>query len=140
MEIQEVLGLDVGSVRVGVARVNMIAKIPEALSYFLTKNDITSLRELNHLYQPNAIVVGLPRNMQNEDTKQTEFVRQWMKSVLPIFKDLPFFWQDEAATSIEASELLGPKADKKDIDSLAACIILKDFIATPIKDRVAINK
>ena len=77
------LGLDVGDARIGVARINSIAQIAEPL-VVLQNNDrfMTELTELILEYSIDLLVVGLPRNMSGEKTKQTAVVEHFAQEVL----------------------------------------------------------
>jgi RNase H-fold protein (predicted Holliday junction resolvase) len=54
--------------------------------------------------------------------------------------NLPFYWQDEALTSQAADKIQNSKSKAQNIDehSLAAAIILQDFLDGAENDRVAV--
>ncbi len=80
------------------------------------------------------IVIGLPRNMDGQDTSQTTAVRAFSNRL----KDelgIPITWQDEAATSAKAIDELNARGKpfvKEDIDALAATYILEDYLSGKI--------
>lgn len=125
------LCLDVGAVRIGVARANAIAKIAEPLKT-ITNDDVAvqALQELITDQQAETIVVGLPQNRNQEDTDQTRFVRDFVKKLQETVS-AEFVFQDEAESSIKAEALLqsrGKRYAKEDIDAEAATLILQDYI------------
>lgn len=137
MVYEELLGLDVGTKRIGVARVNSVAGIPEALPVVATEQAAAKLPELIARYSSQAVIVGLPRGMQGQDTAQTKLVRNWVKQAKR-YIPLPLFWQDEAVTSLNAETLRqkGRSAKAGDnVDSLAACLLLQDFLSAPVQAR-----
>lgn len=136
MDSKDYIGLDVGLQRTGFARASNVAKIAEPLYTIPTPEVVKKLRELVKENDLEAIVVGLPRNLSGEDTKQTQWVRQWVDKAKEEI-DLPFYAQDEALTSkiAEAKNLSGKKL--QDIDSLAAGIILQDFLNSSDIERKA---
>lgn len=140
MAINEVVALDVGEVRIGVARASLQAKIPEPLQAIATVDAHQSLTKLIKANQADALVIGLPRDMHFHETAQTRWVRQWAKDLQKIIH-LPMFWQDEAATTLQAESML-PKSvvrhNKGEVDSMAASIILDDFLKTPESQRMVI--
>jgi putative transcription antitermination factor YqgF len=75
-------------------------------------------------------VVGLPRNSQGQETQQSQYVRQFAKS-LNVF-NLPIECQDESLTSVEAKSLLNLQRsnfyNKQQIDAMAAALILTDYL------------
>lgn len=123
------LGIDVGARRIGLARVNAIAKIPEPLGTFT--NDETFPPAMTRLiaeHNINAIVVGLPRNMSGVETPQTDTVREFVEAVIRKITDLPIYYQDETLTSVAAEQYGQEAITRFGLDSLAAVEILKDFI------------
>lgn len=124
-----------GKVRVGIARASAVAQIAEPLVSVASDSAISSLQKMIKQYDVGTIVVGLPRSLQGDETSQTAWVRQWVQQAKTQI-NLPFFWQDEALTSkiAEAQQLAHKKTN--DVDSLAAAIILQDFLDTPEADRI----
>jgi len=127
------LGLDVGSKHIGVAVGDNLTKIPVALGTILMLLDdkaaIGQIAELVKKYNVEKIVVGLPRNSSGEETKQSDFSRDFA-SKLEVLK-IPIVFQDESLTSVEAeNRLLEQNLDfnKLDIDAESARIILSDFL------------
>lgn len=134
MQPKDILGLDVGLVHTGVARASNIAMLAEPLSSFETANVIEELQKRINQVPTGAVVVGLPRNLDSKETKQTAWVRQWVALAKQQIK-LPFYWQDEALTSHQAAKTTYNGADEH---SKAAAIILQDFLDTPEDERVEV--
>lgn len=135
MDGKQLLGLDVGLKRTGIARASEDARIAEPLITVPTTEVIKVLKDLIKEHNVGTIVVGLPRNLAGDDTRQTTWVRDWVKHAKNKV-DLPFYWQDEVLTSriAEAKKLSSKKLH--DVDSLAAAIILQDFLDTPESERM----
>jgi putative Holliday junction resolvase len=80
----------------------------------------------------DAIVLGLPRRLSGDDNDQTARVRK-LAALLGGTVSIPIALQDERLTSHQADELLaGRERDwrkrKKQIDAMAAALILQDFL------------
>jgi putative Holliday junction resolvase len=126
-----ILALDVGGQRIGVASANVVARIAHPLTTVI--NDDTIFAKLIALCQKEdaiALAVGLPRNLSGDSTEQTRIVEQFVLQ-LKQHIDLPVYWQDEAVTSRQAEAELrarGKPYAKGDIDALAATYILEDFL------------
>jgi len=133
VEASQLIGLDVGQKRIGVARASSAAKLAEPLTTIQTSEGLKKLQQLVEQESADIIVVGLPRSLQGDDTAQTAWVRTWVDAAKKQIK-LPFYWQDEALTS-KLAESLKLKAKSQDIDSLAAAIILQDFLDAPEAQR-----
>lgn len=131
MGINTVLGLDIGEKRVGIARVNLIARLPEPLTALINDDSFdAAFRQLLTEHQPDALIVGLPRNLQGEETAQSAFSREFSKNHLETV-GLPVIFQDETLSSKEAESRLGTAVAKKgDIDAMAAAVILEDYLQT----------
>lgn len=133
-----VIGLDYGAKRIGVARASVDLAI--AQPHAVLTNDASLFQKITTLIdeeQVQQIVVGLPRNLSGEDTKQTSEVRSFVRT-LRAQVSIPVTLQDEAGTSKKAQVELQarkPSAKKQrqaiattSIDALAATYILEDFI------------
>ena len=129
---KNLLALDVGSKRIGVASASLVTKLPQPLTTIdNTADSIESLKAIIAQQPVAAIVIGLPRNLRGEDTEQTRLVKQYGKEVASA-TGLPIYWQDEALTSKQAEEELrsrNVRYNKGQVDALAATYILNDFLA-----------
>ena len=127
---RSILALDVGEKRIGVALADSSVMI--AIAYDTVEVDGTELNELEKLVRRESIdqiIVGYPRNQSGEPTAQTHYVEKFVESLGAL--EVPVAFQDESLTSVKAEELL--KRQKKpytkaDIDSLAASLILQDYL------------
>jgi len=131
MPSSSLIGLDIGLKRIGVARVSLDAKLPEALgTYENDESFFARLKELIDEYQVDSLIVGLPRNMDGQETAQSALVRDFCDSALKQY-DMPIIMQDETLSSVEAEQRLKPNQGKKsDIDTMSAVIILEDYLKT----------
>ncbi|AHB41922.1 Holliday junction resolvase YqgF [Candidatus Saccharibacteria bacterium RAAC3_TM7_1] len=124
------LGLDVGTVRIGVALADDIVRI--AIPYGTLDVDGNELREIARLVIDNNIshiVVGYPRNQAGEPTAQSRLVEAFSENLKDMAPHLEF--QDESLTSVLAEDRLkkrGGAYTKGDIDAEAATIILQDYL------------
>lgn len=126
---QSILAFDFGLKRIGVAcsdesgSTQVLAAIPTNLFW----------EQLPHLVQTthaDQILVGLPRNLDGEDTAQTVLVREFADR-LKTQSGLPVVLYDEAMSTERAREQLtgmNIRQQKQQIDSLAAQIILQDYL------------
>lgn len=131
------LSLDVGDVRIGVATARSDVRFANPL--VTLQNDETIWAQLTAIIQEtNAelIVIGLPRNLNGDETAQTVKVRLFAADVAAHIA-LPQVFQDEAGTSLKAESTLnasGKPYEKGAIDALAAAYILEDYLLEhPVK-------
>lgn len=131
--MSDILALDVGNVRIGVARANSIAKIAEPLTTLSQSEDIfKQLEVLINKHEVSTVVVGLPRSLDGNETKQTLVSRQFAGNLKKHFPHLNVVFSDEALTSHKAKQelhLRGRASTKGDIDALAATYILEDYLS-----------
>lgn len=127
-----VLALDVGEKRIGVALATMQIRI--AVAYDTLSVDGTEYDQIRDIIRRESIdtvVVGYPRNQSGEATQQTSYVEHVADKLRPLVPELVF--QDESLTSVKAEEILTRQRKpyhKEDIDSLAASLILQDYLET----------
>ncbi len=131
----KIIGLDVGEKRIGVAKVDSNTRIAVPVGFVL--NDGSEWQEIGRiarLNNTNLFVLGLPRSNEGNETKQSEYVRQFARTMLEKIPDAKIRFQDESLTSVEAESRLKQrkkKYEKGDIDAEAAAIILQDFVENP---------
>ena len=128
----KIIGLDVGTVRIGVARADTATKIaiPDG---FINVNgqEISEIQRKLRLYNSNILVMGMPRSNNGNQTAQSEFVKQFARQVAATIPGLKIYFQDESLTSVEAERRLKARKynyQKGEIDAESASIILQDFI------------
>lgn len=132
-QASNVVALDVGEKRIGVAIASVQALMPNPFTTLQRTDQI--LHDIVTLLQEHravAVVLGLPRGLEGQETAQTRAVELFGHD-LEEYLQIPLYWQDEAVTSVAAEEELtarGKPFDKKEIDALAATYILEDFLRT----------
>ncbi len=122
------LGLDIGSKRIGVARINSVARIPEPLVTLENNDSFTvELKKIIDKEAVDLIVVGLPRNMSGEETQQSNIVKDFVDKVLRPSINLPIIYYDETLSSVDAEKYSDDTKKKRGIDAIAAAEILRYF-------------
>lgn len=137
-----VLGLDVGTRRIGVACGDTEVKLATPLEPVMNDgNALDKIASLVGRMNVSTVVVGLPRNSRGEETAQSQYCRQFADDLGDTLTnnaidDVDIVMQDESLTSVEAEEML--RRDKRHyndrmlrdgtIDSQAAAIILTDYL------------
>lgn len=119
------LGVDYGDKRMGLALADDDSRMARAwrIVELGRATPLETIRNILHGQHITDIVVGLPRNLDGDDTEQTKLVRQFVTELNRL--GLPVHLQDEAATSSQAHE---EHPDKRHIDDEAAAIILQDYL------------
>lgn len=126
-----ILGIDFGAKRVGLAMA-VDGAPPQRLETLV--NDAQLFQTLGQRIATHAIdtvVVGLPRNLEGDDTPQTAVARAFAARLQASHPDLTVALQDEALTSqtarvrLQQQKVSNPRAI---LDQEAAAIIVEDFL------------
>ena len=128
----KIIGLDVGEKRIGVARVDSDTRIAVPVGFVIVDgSEWQEIARIARLNSTNLFVLGLPRSNEGNETKQSQYVKDFAKKLVSNVPGAKIQFQDESLTSVEAENRL--KSRKKpyqrgDIDAEAAAIILQDFV------------
>ncbi len=132
--MSDILALDLGEKRIGVARASTVARLAEPLTTLANDEDLANrLAALIKEYDAQLLVIGLPRGMQGQMTAQTKRIQD-MAEQLQKKLAIKIHWQDETLTSHQAERELADRKmryNKPAVDALAATLILEDFLRTP---------
>ncbi|MDB5177060.1 MAG: putative Holliday junction resolvase [Candidatus Saccharibacteria bacterium] len=124
-----VLALDVGTVRIGVAMADLAVPIAFPVTTLVVDgSEVDAIKRLVAEKSVDTIIVGYPRNQSGDPTAQTVLVKEFTQKL----QDLAtIVFQDESLTSVTAENHLkasGKPYTKADIDAKAAAIILQDYL------------
>ncbi len=126
------LGFDYGTRRIGIAvgqEITRTATGVETLQSVNNKPDWAGITRLIGDWQPAALVVGLPLNMDDSENPRTALVKRFCNQLRERYK-LPVHTMDERLSTIEAQHLLAQSGSKRgqDSDKLAAQLILQSWL------------
>jgi putative holliday junction resolvase len=135
MNERRVMGLDVGSRRIGVALsdpTQLLASPFGTVQATPPERAINEIVRLVEQYHVERLVVGLPLTLSGEIGPQAKQVQAFIDT-LQARLTIPIEVYDERLTTAEAERLLieaGLKAAKRkeQIDQVAAMLILQDFL------------
>lgn len=130
-----VLGLDVGSRRIGVAVSDPLGITAQGLDTLQRKNkrtDLAYFEDLIRRYEIREIVVGLPLRMSGAEGAQAGKIQEFAGDLRKRF-ELPVHLWDERLTSAEANRLLREtemsiEKRGKAVDRMAAVLILQGWM------------
>jgi putative Holliday junction resolvase len=132
---RRILGLDVGSKRIGVAITDPLGITAQGLDTIQRQNkrrDREVLRAVLSKYEVAEIVVGLPLRLTGAEGTQSEKMRLFADDLKVQF-GLPVHLWDERWTSTEANRLLREtnlsiEKRGKAVDRMAAILILQSWM------------
>jgi len=130
-----IIGIDYGTKRVGVAVTDPMQMIASGLTTVGSHEILDFLTTYMQKEKVDAIVLGLPKKMNNEDSESLQYARQFETAVKRRFPELPVIWIDERFTSHLAMDaMIRGGMKKKDrqvkgnLDKLSAAIILQSYL------------
>jgi len=133
--VSRILGIDYGTVRIGLALSDPTGTLASPLPHWEKKSlrEIeASLRQLIQAHEIAKIVVGLPRNMDGSYGPAAEKVRAFISHIQGNLT-VPIDTQDERLSTVQASKQLShiglnQKDLRRKIDSASASLILQQYL------------
>lgn len=132
------MAFDFGTRRIGIATGQEYTRTATALTTLQAvrqKPDWPAIERLIREWQPDALVIGVPYHMDGSENEMTPLARKFGRQLEGRF-NIPVFEMDErlsshaAETELAAQRAGGRKSKtrKAEVDSLAAQIILQDWL------------
>lgn len=132
---QPLIGVDTGDVRVGIALKPADSIEAEPLGVFPAGPSVmTQIQKIAQQHDAETVVVGLPRDINGNDTAQTRKAREFAGE-LADDSGLHVILFDEFSTSERARAQLGKASrdqEKRQLDALAAVVLLDDYMRSMV--------
>jgi putative Holliday junction resolvase len=128
-----ILGLDIGSKRIGVAISDELGMLASPVAMVLRgRKDRVEFRALIDAWKPAKLVAGLPTGLSGREGPQAAETREYAE-LLARDLDLPLEYFDERLSSAVAERSLieaGVRRDqrKEKIDAMAAAVMLQGYL------------
>lgn len=135
---QRVLGFDFGTKRIGVASAQAITGTASPLAPVPARDGIPDWVKLDALiaeWTPDALIVGLPLNMDDTESELSHLARKFARRMVARYR-LPVFLCDERLSSHSARGLLMDVQERRrgslpSLDSTAAVLIAESWLGDP---------
>lgn len=130
------IALDVGDVRIGVAKSDIMGILATPLEV-IDRRKVKAIKRIEEiLTQENtkSLVIGIPKSLDGTEKRQAEKVREFIEKLNKNIEGLEIFEVDERLTTVSADRLLnesnkkGALEKRKVVDKVAAAIILQSFL------------
>ena len=136
--MKKFIGLDVGDVRIGVAKSDPLGILATALEVIDRNlvNPVERIKEILDDEGTKKIVVGLPKSLDGTKKRQVEKVEEFVEEMKKNIPNIEVFMVDERYTTTEAEHYLknyskkNRKERRKVVDMVAASIILQKYLDT----------
>ncbi|MFB0918187.1 MAG: Holliday junction resolvase RuvX [Clostridiaceae bacterium] len=130
-----ILGLDVGDRRIGIAvsdPTGLIATGLNVLKRTSLEEDLKEILKYVEEYKVDAVVSGLPKNMDGTTGFQANKVLDFLEELKKVYSGKIITW-DERLTTVSAHRLMAEKKTKinkrkQEVDKIAACYILQGYL------------
>lgn len=130
-----ILAIDYGRKRTGLAVTDPLRITAGVLETVPTASLIDWLRAYFAKEKVDKVVIGHPKQLNNEDSESMNYIRPFMDRFRQAFPDMPLVQYDERFTSVLAHKAMidggmkkKQRQDKAVVDKIAACIILEDYL------------
>ena len=131
----KILALDIGTVRIGIAKSDIMEIIASAYEVYRRKNmpeDVKHIADIVQNLSVGEIVIGLPLKMDGSEGQSVEMAKAFGDELSKLV-NVPIVYQDERLSTVEAQRILiesGMRREKRKdkIDSIAATIILQTYL------------
>lgn len=131
----KLIGLDVGTVRIGVATSDIMQILATPYETYKRRTPYLDARyiiELAEKLQAEKLVFGLPLKLDGTEGDSAKMARELADKVSQL-SSLPIVFQDERLSTVSAERILietgtRRKERKSQIDQIAATIILQNYI------------
>ena len=131
-----IIAIDYGQKRTGIAATDELQIIASGLTTVASETTIAYLRQYFATEKVERILVGEPRQMNNEPSQSAEMIDAFVKKLTSAFPDMPIERVDERFTSKMAVRVMIDSGMKKKqrqnkalIDEISATIMLQDYLA-----------
>ena len=138
-----ILALDYGRKRTGVAVSDTLQIIANGLTAVPTAQLMDFLRSYMQREAVERIVVGLPKQMNNEQSESMKYIEPFVRLLRKTYPDVPMEYFDERFTSVLAHKAIldsglkkKARQDKSLVDEISATIILQSYMESKRTDKI----
>ena len=133
--MSRILAIDFGTKRIGLAVTDPLQIIASPLDTIPNKDILTYLKAYFQKEEVDKLIVGMPKNLQNQDTHSTDNVRKFILKLAESFPTIEIITIDERFTSKMAFQTMidgglkkKDRQNKETVDKLSATIILQSYM------------
>ena len=130
-----ILALDYGEKRTGIAATDELQLIASGLTTVDTKDLMAFLTKYIESEKVSCIVVGEPRQMNNQISESEAHIKPFLERLTKIFPHMPIARQDERFTSkmavqsmIQGGVKKMQRRNKALVDEISATLILQAYL------------
>ncbi len=132
-----IIGIDYGRKRTGVAVTDPLKIVAGALATVPTHTLEQFITDYVAREQVELIVIGQPTQLDGQPSESMRYITPFVNRLKKILPDIPIVMYDERFTSTIAHQAMiaggmkkSDRRDKARVDSIAATIILNDYLSS----------
>ena len=114
----KILGLDIGSKRIGVAisTSDMTGALPlRTIKYSNMKDFLKEINEIVKMHEVKALIIGLPLNMDGSEGKSAQSIRDKSKAI-NFSLNIPYSFWDERLSTVAVEKLYTDNSKSRKTD------------------------
>ena len=130
-----ILAIDFGLKRTGLAVTDPLQIIASPLETVPTRELISFIKQYFIQQEVESLVIGMPKDLRNQDTDSTASVRSFLILFRKSFPNIPIHEIDERFTSKIAKQAMvtggmkkSERRKKENVDKLSATLILQSYL------------
>ena len=130
-----ILSIDYGQKRTGIAVTDPLQIIANGVTTVPSERIIDFLKTYLQTEQVETIVVGLPKQLNNEPSENMRRIEPFVQKLKATFPDIPIVYFDERFTStlahrtmLEGGMKKKERQNKAKVDEISAVIILQGYL------------
>lgn len=133
--VGRILAIDYGTKRTGIAVTDVLRIVPGGLATVPTHQLLEYLTDYFKKEPVDVIVVGLPKNMNGEDSESMKHIRPFVAKLEKLYPEKQIVMHDERFTSVLAHKAIleagihkMARRNKALVDEISATIILQSYM------------
>ncbi|MBR2909514.1 MAG: Holliday junction resolvase RuvX [Clostridia bacterium] len=133
--MKKIIGLDIGTVRIGIATSDILGIIASSYEVYKRRNmylDTRYMVTLANKLDADTFVIGLPLKLDGSEGDSVQMVKDFAEELSKL-TDAKIVFQDERLSTVSAERILIEsnmrREKRKDVvDQIAATIILQNYL------------
>lgn len=132
--MRRILGLDVGTVRIGVAVSDPLGAFAQGVAVLRAQDEwMSELAMLIERYEADVLLVGMPRRTDGSAGPEAEKMRKVVERLRERFPNLDVeIWDERFTTTIATQALLeggvSRRGRRERVDKVAAALLLQNYL------------
>ncbi len=131
------IGIDVGTKRIGLAQTDLLQTIASPVGTFSPDDVLSKIKQIMKEYPVEKIIIGWPLTTDGLEGSATKMVNRFIAKLTKHFPEIPIEKVDERYTSNKAKSMMveigipkNKRRQKERVDRIAAAIILQNYLDT----------